>query len=137
MTGPPPACAPQRWEELPKGGFALEKAGTFLLEMANAKAGAGAGDSKGGYGQRAYDWDNKQSFALGVGEAAELVDLNEGRRREIRAVHDPMKGAEGQGATMKSFSVSTLDAKDGGASRATPPAPSRPLRPPARTPADG
>jgi len=82
------------WERTSTGsGLKIARAGTLLLEFANSR------------GERDYDWENKQTFALSAVECAEVLELAEaGGKQEF--FHDPNKFSSGEGTVSKSLRIS-------------------------------
>ncbi len=63
-----------------------QRAGTLLLELAQANFGTGTAP-----GERSYNWANKLTFALSAGELGSIVA---GRPIPFDTLHDPGKGGE-------------------------------------------
>lgn len=92
------------WEPTQGGGRTIKRTGVLLLEMAVTSNQAPASS-----GNRTYDWQNKQIFALSALELAELIDMGQGRRSTpIELFHDPSKAGAPPGVT-KSLKVARKD----------------------------
>lgn len=85
-----------------RGDYQLSKQGALLLEFANAQEGTGNAP-----GQRRYDWNNKQTFALSPVEFSSLVEP-----AEQRIIHDPDRNRPTQGQTVKSLSFQPAQGGD-------------------------
>lgn len=88
------------WERVGTGsGLKIARDGTILLEFANAR------------GERDYDWEGKETFALSATECGDVMAAVEaGAERSF--FHDPNKMGAGEGAVTKSLRVSP--ARDSG-----------------------
>jgi hypothetical protein len=60
-------------------------------------------------GPNVYDWDNKFVFALSIGDLGKILHyfVSAGEKESLNLVHDPNKGKEGEGSTIKSMSFYT------------------------------
>ncbi|KAG7673446.1 hypothetical protein Ndes2526B_g03107 [Nannochloris sp. 'desiccata'] len=82
------------WERTPTGsGLKIARDGTLLLEFANSR------------GEREYDWENKETFALSAVECAEILELAESGG-EKQFFHDPNKFGSGEGTITKNLRIS-------------------------------
>lgn len=77
----------------------VEKEGSFLLEFAGATEG------------RAYDWANKQVFALKVSELGDLLALE--RSKSIEFVHDPTAFADHADKPVRRLKISPTSEGNG------------------------
>lgn len=81
------------WERTSTGnGLKIARVGSLLLEFANSK------------GEREYDWENKETFALSAVECAEILEMDQGTEKSF--FHDPNKFGSGEGAITKSLRIS-------------------------------
>lgn len=79
------------WERVPTGsGLKIARDGTILLEFANAR------------GERDYDWEGKETFALSATECGEVLAAVEAGI-EKSFFHDPNKMGSGEGSITKSL----------------------------------
>ena len=91
----------------------LDRQGTLLCEFAPAA------------GERKYDWESKQTFALSADELGDLLAMDAFKDDGVSFFHDPNMGGQDQGLVQKSLKVNpspdgkalffTLDVKSGGA----------------------
>jgi hypothetical protein len=81
------------WERVATGsGIKMSRDGVLLLEFATSK------------GEREYDWEGKQNFALSATECAEVLEAVEtGTAKNF--FHDPNKMGIGEGSITKSLRV--------------------------------
>jgi hypothetical protein len=66
------------WKQISEDAYTVEKPGVLLLEFAKAR------------GERAYDWNNKQFFAISVTEMGDMV-ANLSRGEGVNFFHDSSK----------------------------------------------
>lgn len=85
------------WRSSANGDISVTRPGVMLLEF--AAVAQGGGDQQG-YGQRNYDWSNKETFALRAEEMGNFIVSN-----NFSLVHDPNKGGPGDGSVMKTLKV--------------------------------
>jgi hypothetical protein len=82
------------WERTATGsGLKIARDGTVLLEFANAR------------GERDYDWEGKEAFALSAVECGDVLEALEGGG-DKQFFHDPNKMGSGEGAITKTLRVS-------------------------------
>ena len=88
------------WERVSSGsGITVARDGTVLLEFANVR------------GERDYDWESKESFALSAVECADIMlAIENGVDKQF--FHDPNKFTSAEGTMTKSLRVSP--ARDSG-----------------------
>ncbi len=89
----------------------LERKGSILCQFAPAA------------GERQYDWEKKQTFALSADELGSLLAMD-AFKDEVSFFHDPNMGGQGQGLVQKALKVApspdgkvlffSLDVKSGG-----------------------
>ena len=91
------------WERIPSGtGLRVAREGVIFLEFANSR------------GERDYDWEGKQSFALSAVECAELMDLA-ASGVDKAFYHDANKMSSNEGSIVKQLRVSSVrDSSTGG-----------------------
>jgi hypothetical protein len=88
------------WERVPTGsGLKVARDGTLLLEFAASR------------GEREYDWDSKETFALNAVECGEVIEAVDGSA-EKQFFHDPNKMASGEGSITKTLRIAP--ARDSG-----------------------
>ncbi|KAK9805900.1 hypothetical protein WJX73_002952 [Symbiochloris irregularis] len=85
-------------------GLVVGRQGVVLLEFANAQQGTGTSP-----GQRRYDWERKQNFALSAVELAGLVEPH-----EQKYTHDPNITSSSKGNTMKNLTFNPNPQVQGG-----------------------
>ena len=82
------------WERVPTGsGIKISRDGVLLLEFALSR------------GDRDYDWENKENFALSALECAEILESVEANT-EKSFFHDPNKFSAGEGSVTKQLRLS-------------------------------
>jgi hypothetical protein len=77
------------------GARAIEREGVILVEAAPAHT------------LRQYDWSRKVTFALNILEIGKLLARSSGQA-EVNFVHDPNKGRQGEGSTIKTFKLTRM-----------------------------
>lgn len=89
---------PPTMEALKGGSLTSSRDGALLLTFAAA------------VGERTYDWNQKQIFALGVGEMGNLLaTFGHGQpTRSLDMLHDPGKGSQSEGAVIKKMTIAPL-----------------------------
>jgi hypothetical protein len=96
---------PPTWSAVPGDkGMSVSREGAILLEFASVSQGTGG---QSGYGERAYNWDDKIVFALKGVEAANLLDqkkIND-PSAGISLIHDPNINTAEKGQTTKTLGV--------------------------------
>ncbi|KAK2078294.1 hypothetical protein QBZ16_004163 [Prototheca wickerhamii] len=73
-------------------GITVTRQGTLLLEFANAR------------GERDYDWEKKENFALSVTECADILDSVEAGK-DKSFFHDPNKMSSNEGQVTKTLRI--------------------------------
>lgn len=82
------------WERVPSGtGIRVARSGVMLLEFASAR------------GEREYDWENKENFALSALECADILEAVE-NNTEKSFFHDPNKFSTTEGSLTKQLRIS-------------------------------
>lgn len=83
------------FSKLDSGGLKVDRRGTIMLTLWPA------------VGERKYDWEKKQSFALSATEVGSLISL--GPKESCEFFHDPSKLSSNEGKVKKNLSVKPND----------------------------
>ncbi|KAL2520321.1 Single-stranded DNA-binding protein WHY2 [Forsythia ovata] len=90
-----PPLLPPTFSKLESGGFRVDRRGVIALTFWPA------------VGERKYDWDKRQTFALSATEIGSLISL--GSKDSCEFFHDPSMLSSNAGQVRKSFSIKAHD----------------------------
>ncbi|CAL8463140.1 g2674 [Coccomyxa elongata] len=93
-----------RWVESQDGSISLDRAGSLIVEFAPVAPGSGTN-----VGNRSYQWDKKQTFALSPVELAGIVESATTGKSMKELFHDPNKGGTDSGKIAKTLSLQRFD----------------------------
>ncbi|BDA47856.1 Single-stranded DNA-binding protein WHY2, mitochondrial [Coccomyxa sp. Obi] len=93
-----------RWVETQDGSISLDRAGSLIVEFAPVAPGSGTN-----VGNRSYQWDKKQTFALSPVELAGIIESTTTGKSMKELFHDPNKGGTDSGKIAKTLTLQRFD----------------------------